>query len=191
MSLRFAILGLVMQNDARREDVTQWLLDNLPLSEQAGLDLANAVAGIASPFSAAGLVALVGLLWGASGMMAAIRAALTNVWKVEQMLLDSIEYAEEDIQKRQLREQQVDAERVLADLRRQLQENGDLLDANERTQVEAVAADLEAKAKGTDHMAIKNAIVALDEATRPFAERIMNKAIRGALEGHSVDEFQG
>ncbi len=111
--------------------------------------------------------------------------------QIEQMLLDSIENAEEDIQKRQLREQQVDAERVLADLRRQLQENGNLLDAAERAQVEAVAADLEAKAKATDHMAIKNAIVALDEVTRPFAERIMNKAIRGALEGHSVDEFQG
>jgi molecular chaperone HscA len=111
--------------------------------------------------------------------------------EIEQMLLDSIEYAEEDIQKRQLREQQIDAERVLADLRRQLQENGKLLDDAERAQVEAVAAELEEKAKGTDHMAIKNAIVALDEATRTFAERIMNQAIRGALEGHSVDEFQG
>ncbi|MGA9524383.1 MAG: Fe-S protein assembly chaperone HscA [Myxococcaceae bacterium] len=111
--------------------------------------------------------------------------------QIEQMLLDSIEYAEDDIQVRQLREQQVDAERVLADLRRQLQENGALLDAAERATVEASAAALEEKAKGTDHLAIKNAIVALDEATRPFAERIMNQAIRGALEGHSVDEFQG
>jgi hypothetical protein len=40
-------------------------------------------------------------------------------------------------------------------------------------------------------MAIKTALTALDETTRPFAERIMNKAIKGALEGHSVDEFSG
>ncbi len=111
--------------------------------------------------------------------------------QIEQMLLDSIEYAEDDIQIRQLREQQVDAERVVADLRRQLQENGALLNADERAKVEASAAQLEGTAKGTDHLAIKNAIVALDEVTRPFAERIMNQAIRGALEGHSVDEFQG
>lgn len=78
-----AILGLVLQDDARREQVTTWLLDNLPLSEEAGLDVADAVSGLASPFSIAGLVALIGLLWAASGMMAAIRAALSNIWSGE------------------------------------------------------------------------------------------------------------
>jgi membrane protein len=79
-----AILGLVLQNEQARETVTNWLLDALPLSDQAGLDLENAVSGIASPFSAAGLIALIGLLWGASGMMAAIRRALSNVWNVDR-----------------------------------------------------------------------------------------------------------
>jgi membrane protein len=79
-----AVLGLVMQDDQRREEVTSWLLEHLPLSDEAGLDLAKAVSGLASPFSAAGLVAFFGLLWAASGMMAAIRAALTNIWDVEQ-----------------------------------------------------------------------------------------------------------
>ena len=75
-----SILGLVLQDDDARREVTDWLLDRLPLSEAAGGDLERAVEGIASPLSLAGLVALAGLVWSASGMMGAIRAALDAVW---------------------------------------------------------------------------------------------------------------
>ncbi len=110
--------------------------------------------------------------------------------EIEQMLLDSIEHAEEDIYLRQLREQQVAAEGVLADLGRQLQQNGDLLSADERAAIEAKAQAVRDAAAGNDHMAVKNAISALDEASRTFAERIMNRAIGQALTGHSVSEYE-
>ena len=85
----------------------------------------------------------------------------------------------------------MDAERVLADLRRSLQEHGALLNAEERAQVEAQASAVEQLASGSDHLALKDGIAKLDEVTRPFAERIMNKAIQSALHGHTVQEFEG
>ena len=45
--------------------------------------------------------------------------------EIEQMLLDSIENAETDVQNRLLVEQQVEAKRVLIDARKQLERNGD------------------------------------------------------------------
>jgi membrane protein len=71
-----AAAGLVLQDDARRETFTDWVLDHVPLAEEAGVDLAAAIDGLAAPLSAAGLIAIVGLLWSASGMMAAIRRGL-------------------------------------------------------------------------------------------------------------------
>jgi molecular chaperone HscA len=111
--------------------------------------------------------------------------------EIEQMLLDSIEHAEEDIYLRQLREQQVAAEGVLSDLQRQLAASGDLLSGPERDALEEKAALVSQAAQGKDFLAIKNALASLDEASRPFAERIMNRAIGQALSGHSVNEFEG
>ncbi len=110
--------------------------------------------------------------------------------EIEQMLLDSIEHAEEDIYVRQLREQQVAAEAVLADLKRQLAQNGDLLNGDERAAIESKASAVAQTAEGQDYLAIKNAITELDETSRTFAERIMNRAIGQALSGHKVTEFE-
>ncbi len=110
--------------------------------------------------------------------------------EVEQMLLDSIEHGEDDMQRRQLVEQQVDAARVLIDARKQLVENGDLLSAEERKSFELGVEALETLSKTTDdHAAIKNAIHELDEQARPFVERIMNRAIAKAAVGHSIQTF--
>lgn len=76
--------GLLIQDDERRDDVVTWLVDNLLLSPDGSTRLDQAVAGLDDPSSALGLVAVVGVLWGASGMMAAIRIALTNVWGAER-----------------------------------------------------------------------------------------------------------
>jgi molecular chaperone HscA len=111
--------------------------------------------------------------------------------EIERMLLDSMQHAEEDLHVRQLREQQVEADRVLAELRRALQENGELLTSDERSSLESAAADVDARSQGTDHLAIRDALAALEERSRPFAERIMNRAIGRALEGHRVSEFEG
>ncbi|HSP77473.1 MAG TPA: Hsp70 family protein, partial [Myxococcaceae bacterium] len=109
--------------------------------------------------------------------------------EIEQMLLDSIDHAEEDVQTRQLREQRVEAERVLMEAERQLGENGGLLAEGERAPIEAAMARVREVAKGNDSHQLKEAIHALDELSKPFVERVMNQALTKVVAGHSVEEF--
>ena len=109
--------------------------------------------------------------------------------EIEQMLLDSIDHAEEDIQARQVREQRVDAERVLAEAHRQLGEHASLLQDGERTTIDAAMARVRELMKGEDFLKLKEAVHALDEASRPFIERVMNQAITQVVAGHSVEEY--
>ncbi|MCP3057458.1 Fe-S protein assembly chaperone HscA [Myxococcus sp. K38C18041901] len=109
--------------------------------------------------------------------------------EIERMLLDSIEYAEDDIQARQLREQRVDAERVLAEADRQLGEHASLLQDGEKATIDAAIARVRELAQGNDYLKLKEAVHALDETSRPFIERVMNKAITQVVAGHSVEEY--
>jgi membrane protein len=79
-----SVFGLVLQDDSLRQRVIGELLDVLPLSEKGQNDLRSSIEGIASPLSAIGLVSLVALLWGASGMMSAIRIGLEAACKVDR-----------------------------------------------------------------------------------------------------------
>ncbi|EPX62272.1 Chaperone protein HscA [Cystobacter fuscus DSM 2262] len=109
--------------------------------------------------------------------------------EIEQMLLDSIDNAEEDVQVRQLREQRVEAERVLTEVERQFGQHASLVDEGERPTIEAAMARVRELAQGKDSQALKDAIHALDEACKPFVERIMNQAVTRVVAGHSVEEF--
>src|SRR5512145_2219850 len=79
-----SIFGLVLQDDELRQRVIDEIVDVLPVSEEGQADVESSVEGIASPLSAIGLVSLVALLWGASGMMAAIRIGLEAALKVDR-----------------------------------------------------------------------------------------------------------
>ncbi len=110
--------------------------------------------------------------------------------EIEQMLLDSIDHAEDDIQNRQLAEQRVEADRILLDARKQLRENGALLDDAEREALKRAMAQVENLALTTsDHEQLKHAIMSLDTQARPFVERIMNRAIAQAAVGHRMEDF--
>jgi molecular chaperone HscA len=110
--------------------------------------------------------------------------------EIEQMLLDSIDHAEDDMQKRQLREQQVEAKQILVNAHKQLLENGDLLsDDEKRAFIDAIEALEKLAAATTDHLELKAAISSLDEQSKPFVERIMNRAIQKAAVGHRIEEY--
>jgi membrane protein len=79
-----SIFGLVLQDDELRQSVIDELIDFLPVSHEGQADVESSIEGIASPLSAIGLVSLVALLWGASGMMAAIRIGLEAALKVDR-----------------------------------------------------------------------------------------------------------
>lgn len=72
-----SIFALLLQNDARREDLINSLLDRFPLSEEAGLDLERILSGIPTPASVIGIISIIGFLWSASGMMGSLRIGLT------------------------------------------------------------------------------------------------------------------
>jgi membrane protein len=79
-----SIFGLVLQDDELRQQVIDELVDILPVSDEGQADVASSIEGIASPLSAIGLVSLVALIWGASGMMASIRIGLEAALKVDR-----------------------------------------------------------------------------------------------------------
>jgi len=79
-----SIFGLILQEDDLREQVIDELINILPVSEEGQQDVERSIEGIASPLSAFGLVSLVALLWGASGMMASIRIGLEAALKVDR-----------------------------------------------------------------------------------------------------------
>jgi molecular chaperone HscA len=111
--------------------------------------------------------------------------------EIETMLRDSMEYAENDRDARRLREEQVEAGRVLEALRAALAADGDeLLDAQERRAIETAAQALETARSGTDYRVIKAAIAAVEQASSGYVERRMNTSISKAMAGHAVDEFK-
>src|SRR5690242_4191960 len=71
-----SIFGLILQNDALREDVVDAIVDRLPVTVAGRKDVEDALASIATPFSAAGLVSLAVFAYAATGMMSAIRFGL-------------------------------------------------------------------------------------------------------------------
>jgi molecular chaperone HscA len=109
--------------------------------------------------------------------------------EIERMLADSIEHANEDVVARTLRENQVEADRVLEAVRAALAADGALLDADERSVIDARVTELAAARAGSDHLTIKKAISALDRATQTFAARRMDAAIHKAMAGHRLEEF--
>lgn len=110
--------------------------------------------------------------------------------EITGMLRDGIERAGDDMAARALREQQVEADRVIEATEQALAADGGLLDAAERAAIDAAIAALRDLRAGTDHRAIKAGIDALTRATDEFAARRMDNSIRSALAGHKVDEFE-
>ncbi|ACS97566.1 chaperone protein HscA [Aggregatibacter aphrophilus NJ8700] len=115
---------------------------------------------------------------------------LTND-EIANMLKASMENAKEDIQARLLAEQRVEAERVLESVRSALAQDYNLLDDDELSAVKNAIISLEQLKQQDDSLAIKQGIKALDLATQEFAARRMDKSIRTALAGYSVDDIVG
>lgn len=109
--------------------------------------------------------------------------------QIMDMIRSSMTHAEEDIQLRMLREQQVDADRLIENINTALEVDAELLDDTEKAAVRESVNNLASARHGDSTDAIKAAISALDEATQVFAQRRMDKSIRKALAGQSVDEL--
>ncbi|HUX44009.1 MAG TPA: Fe-S protein assembly chaperone HscA [Terracidiphilus sp.] len=108
--------------------------------------------------------------------------------QVESMILDSFDHAEEDFAKRLLIEARNEAETILSAVER-APENAawQQLSAEEQAAIFAARDRLAAAKTGEDVPAIREATVALDQATRRFAELMMEAAVSSAIRGKTMD----
>ncbi len=110
--------------------------------------------------------------------------------EIETMLRESIDHAEEDIESRRLREQQVEAQRVLEALNSALEDDGDeLLSPQEREAIEKAMVALREISETGEYKKIQAGIEALEDHCAFYVERRMNSSVSKAMSGHKVDEF--
>ena len=113
--------------------------------------------------------------------------------KITQMLKDSMNNAKADIDARMLKEQQVEAARVIESIQAAIKLDRHLLNEDEVTAIEQVMKSLADISQGVDASndadVIEAAIKKLDQATDVFAERRMDSSINKALSGQSVDKL--
>ena len=111
--------------------------------------------------------------------------------EVEKMLLDSYENAEQDLQQRNLQTERVEAERILAATQNAMKADSALLEEETQVAIEQAIASLRTCMRGGDHVAIRNAVEALDLASKPFAQKRMDRAVRAGLRGQELGEVEG
>jgi len=110
--------------------------------------------------------------------------------QVEHMILESFEYAESDIEARLVIEARNEAETVLNATTKGLSdEQYATLPEEEKAEIAAAGKNLREVMKSNDHLAIRNAIDRLSNATMHLAELIMNAAIAKALKDKRVKEL--
>ncbi len=111
--------------------------------------------------------------------------------EIESMLRDSMDHAQDDMETRRLREQQVEADRVIEALQAAMAEDADdYLDASERQQIEQALQNLIRTRAGSDRPeTIKKDIAGLEKVCAAYVERRMNASIQRAMSGHAVSEF--
>ena len=109
--------------------------------------------------------------------------------QISQMIKDSMSNAAEDMQARMLREQQVDASRVIESVQAALVADSKLLNSDEIAVIESAIKLLAQVSQGSDIKAIESALDKLNDSTAIFAERRMDSSISQALAGQSVDKL--
>ena len=111
--------------------------------------------------------------------------------QVENMILESFEYAEADIEARQVIEARNEAQSVLnATAKGLLDEEYANLTPEEKAEIDAATQNLRNAVNSNEHRVIREAIERLSQATMHLAELIMNSAIAKALKDKRVREIQ-
>lgn len=108
--------------------------------------------------------------------------------EIVRMLQEGNSSAEADMQARKLREEQVEAKRLLESTASALTQDGDLLSPEEQSEIDRLARAVGSAINGTDADVIHKAVEALSKGTEAFAERRMDRSIRAALAGRSVND---
>lgn len=106
--------------------------------------------------------------------------------EVERMLLESITHAGDDIKRRALTEARSEGELLLSQTEKFIARNASLLTKEEMLSTAAAMQSLQLALTMEDKDLIQRQIEALNEISRPYAERAMDQAVAGALKGRSI-----
>src|SRR5580698_4531878 len=107
--------------------------------------------------------------------------------QVETMILDSFDHAETDFEARQLIEARLEADTILSAVEKAPTSPAwQLLSEPEKASIEAARLHLAAVKTGDNLQTIRAATTALNQATRNFAEKMMEAAVSGAMRGKTM-----
>ncbi len=109
--------------------------------------------------------------------------------EVARMLKDSFGAADSDMRARAVREQQVEARRIVDATESALAADAALLDASEIARIRCLIDAVRKVGESDDHVAIKDAIDALARGTEDFAAMRMDASVKRALTGKRLDEL--
>ncbi len=110
--------------------------------------------------------------------------------EITRMLQDSTQHAQDDMQARALREQQVEANQLLEAVEHALKLDGELLEQGQREQIEMRMIALRDTLQQSDHHLVKRALTALNESTVSFAQSRMDKSVKQVLAGKNISELE-
>lgn len=111
--------------------------------------------------------------------------------EIARMLQDSFQNAGDDKAARVLREQQVDAQRLIEAVEGALEVDGErLLDAEEREVIELQVQELRDLLAGSDGLAIERQTKRLSQVTDAFAARRLDSTVKAALAGRNLNEIE-
>ncbi len=111
--------------------------------------------------------------------------------EIANMLQDSFRHAGDDMQARALREQQVEARRLIEAVTAAVATDGErLLDAEERQVIELEIGRLAELLEATDVQALEEQTKRLSQVTDAFAARRMNASVKAALAGRRLNDIE-
>ncbi|TAL42247.1 MAG: heat-shock protein Hsp70, partial [Chitinophagaceae bacterium] len=108
--------------------------------------------------------------------------------EVEKMLMDSIANAKEDMQLRALTEVQTEAKQLIETTERFMQKNNSFLTDKEKQLTLDAIKELNGVMQSGDKDIIHQKVEALNEISRPYAERLMDAAIGKAMSGKNIKD---
>ncbi len=110
---------------------------------------------------------------------------------VERMLIEALDFGEEDLERRRLVETRVEGERLVLATNKGLIADADLLNATERAAVDQALTQLKSAIESAKSASpVQAAIDGLDHATHDWAGRRMNRAVALAIAGKSVLDIE-
>jgi molecular chaperone HscA len=111
--------------------------------------------------------------------------------EIETMLRDSMDYASDDMSARMLREQQVEATRVIEAIDSALASDGDsLLSKAEIRKIKQARDKLQKEIRSACADKLKKSIRALEKISETYVARRMNSSVKQALAGKKINQVK-